>query len=505
MRRPDLRWLILVRRPVRSGRRSIVTATCSPTTPAAATQAVTLALELPEAHFVVGLAHTAIGRPDRAAAALRQCLGLAPGRARAALALGNALIDLDRLREAEEYLRHAIARDPTLPEAHASLGLLLSATGRLDEAIMACDAAIALRPDFACAYWNKSVAQLLGGDLAQCWENYEWRKRHDRFARDFPALLGREWLGESLEGQTLLVHAEQGLGDTIQFARYLPLLAAQGAAVVLACAAPLIPLLADVPGVAAVVPKDATLPPYDLWADQMSLPRLFGTRIDSIPAALGYLRAAPALIARRTPPPSRQARVGIVWAGNPAHHNDRRRSLSTAALAPLLATPGVAWISLQKGPRSLEITLQHGIPDQSRGLTDFAETAALIATLDLVIAVDTATAHLAGALGRPVWLMLPHAPDWRWLTGRADSPWYASMTLFRQSCPGGWAGVIDRVAAETVCPRTGPPPGGRLDLKQPGQSQRSRFRSARAVPPRRAATEPVPHSPSSASRSSARA
>jgi hypothetical protein len=218
--------------------------------------------------------------------------------------------------------------------------------------------------------------------------------------------------------------------------------------VVLACAAPLVPLLADMQGVAAVVPKDATLPPYDLWVDQMSLPRLFGTRIDNIPAPRFYLRAAPAPIAKGAPPSSERPRIGIVWAGNPAHHNDRRRSVAPAALAPLLAAPGVQWISLQKGPRSLEITLQHGIADQSRVLTDFAETAALIETLDLVIAVDTATAHLAGALGRPVWVMLPHAPDWRWLTGRADSPWYASMTLFRQSSPGDWASVIDRVAGE---------------------------------------------------------
>jgi tetratricopeptide (TPR) repeat protein len=410
-----------------------------------ATRGAALAPGLAEAPFVQGLAYAALNQPGAAVAALTNCLQLSPDHARANLALGNALIDLDSISKGEAYLRRAAALDPALPEAHASLGFLLSATGQLPEAIAACDAAIALRPDFARAHWNKSVAQLLAGDFAGGWENYEWRKRHDRFARDFFTLPGREWQGETLEGHTLLVQAEQGLGDTIQFARYLPLLAARGAHVVLACASPLIPLLASMPGLAAIVPQDAALPSYDFWVDQMSLPRLFGTSLDSIPAPDGYLRADPTRSAAWGPAHPRP-RVGIVWSGNPAHHNDRRRSLPTTALAPLIAAPGVAWISLQKGPRSLEITLQHGVPDLSRRLTDFAETAALIATLDLVIAADTSVAHLAGALGRPVWVMLPHAPDWRWMTGRRDSPWYSSMLLFRQDHPGDWDGVIAQIA-----------------------------------------------------------
>ncbi len=413
---------------------------------AAAGRAAALAPTLAEAHFVLGLAQSALGQP--ATAALARCLALVPGHARAHLALGNALIDRDDMAAAEAELRRAIALDPTVPEAHASLGFLLSATARLSEAVAACDAAIALRPDFARAHWNKSVAQLLAGNFAEGWENYEWRKRHDRFARDFFTLPGREWQGETLEGHTLLVHAEQGLGDTLQFVRYVPLLAARGARVVLACAAPLIPLLAGMPGLAAIAARDAPLPHYDLWVDQMSLPRLFGTRPETIPAPHGYLMADPARVAAwraESGQPPGQPRIGIVWSGNPAHHNDRRRSLPTAALAPLLAQP-CAWISLQKGPRAAEIAPRHGIADLSPRLHDFAETAALIATLDLVIAVDTSVAHLAGALGRPVWVMLPHAPDWRWMTGRDDSPWYATMRLFRQDRPGDWAGVLARVA-----------------------------------------------------------
>jgi tetratricopeptide (TPR) repeat protein len=456
-----------------------------------ATRGAALAPGLAEARFVQGLAYAALDQPGVAVAALTNCLRLSPDHARAHLALGNALIDLDSISKGEAHLRRAAALDPALPEAHASLGFLLSATGQLPEAIAACDAAIALRPNFARAHWNKSVAQLLAGDFAGGWENYEWRKRHDRFARDFFTLPGREWQGETLEGHTLLVHAEQGLGDTIQFARYLPLLAARGARVVLACASPLIPLLAGMPGVAGVVPKDAALPSYDFWVDQMSLPRLFGTGLESIPTPDGYLQADPTCIAAWGPRHPRP-RIGIVWSGNPAHHNDRRRSLPTAALAPLIAVPEVTWISLQKGPRSLEITLQHGVADLSRRLTDFADTAALIATLDLVIAVDTSVAHLAGALGRPVWVMLPHAPDWRWMTERRDSPWYSSMVLFRQDRPGDWDGVIAQVAAALpafLAAHAGP----------------CGVRSARAAPLPPATDEPDDRTPSPAFRLLARA
>jgi tetratricopeptide (TPR) repeat protein len=411
---------------------------------AAATRAAAIAPGMAEAHFLRGVALAAHGRPQLAAEALLGCLARDPDHARAHLALANALIDQDRNGAAETHLRRAIALEPGLPEAHASLGFLLAAMGRLPEAIAACDAAIAARPGFVRAFWNKSVAQLLAGDFVQGWENYESRKRHDRFARDFSALPGREWQGETLEGHTLLVHAEQGLGDTIQFARYLPLLAARGARVVLACAAPLHGLLAPL---AETVPRDARLPPYDAWVDQMSLPRLFATQPHSIPAPCGYLRAEPARSALWHADGTGRPRIGLVWSGNPAHHNDRRRSLPAAELAPLLAVPGIAWVSVQKGPRSGELA-RHGIADISARLADFADTAGLLATLDLVIAVDTAVAHLAGALGRPCWVMLPHAPDWRWMTGRSDSPWYASHRLFRQDAPGDWRSVTARIGAE---------------------------------------------------------
>jgi hypothetical protein len=319
---------------------------------------------------------------------------------------------------------------------------VLTSRGMLDEAVTACETAIALRPDFPQAHWNQAVAALLAGDFERGFRQYEWRKRHDLFRRDFIDLPGPQWDGGDPAGRTILVHAEQGFGDTIQFARYLPLMAARGGRPVLACEPALIPLLADLPG-AAVVPNTGQSPPYDCWIDQMSLPLAFATRVNSIPSAAGYLCADPVRVAgwRSALPPG--PRVGIAWAGNPAHSNDRRRSLPGAALARILAVPGITFVNLQVGSRAAASPL----PDLSPRLADFAATAALVAAVDLVVTVDTAVAHVAGAIGAPAWVLLPQAPDWRWLLGRDDTPWYASLRLFRQRCAGDWSGVATAVAA----------------------------------------------------------
>jgi tetratricopeptide (TPR) repeat protein len=409
---------------------------------------------LAEAWFVRGSALARLGRPRDAVAMLQAAVTRDPSHAAAHLNLGNAWLDLDRFAEAEAQLRRAIALAPALAEAHASLGFLLTSTGRLAEAAAACDEAIRLRPEFAQAYWNRSFTELLAGDYARGWEDYEWRKRHDRFGKHFRRLAGPEWHGEALAGRRLLVFAEQGLGDTIQFARFLPLLRALGAHVMLACAPSLRTLLGQLP--VEVVAKDTTLPPYDLWIDQMSLPRLLGADAHGIPAAGGYLAADPLRLAAwrgRLPP---GPLVGLVWAGNPEHSNDARRSMPAASLAPLLACRRARFVSLQVGANP-DVARRLGLIDCTAALTDFAETAALVSALDLVVAVDTSTAHLAGALGRPTWVVLPYAPDWRWMVGRDDSPWYASMRLFRQRRPGDWSELIGRVVAalaegEGLCP-----------------------------------------------------
>lgn len=399
------------------------------------------ALHSAEIAFLRGTALNALGQPAAAAGLLEQAVARDPANAAAFLNLGNACADLDRLEAAEAHCRRAIGLAPHLAEAHASLGFILTSCGRLDEAIGACEAAIALRPDFTQAHWNQAVAALLAGNFELGFRKYEWRKRHDRFRRDFIDLPGPQWDGSDPAGLTVLVHAEQGLGDTIQFARYLPLIAARGGHPVLACEQTLIPLLTCMPGV-TIVAKNAPLPHYDCWIDQMSLPRIFGTRLDTIPSAGGYLQADPARVARWRGALPAGLRVGVAWAGNPVHSNDRRRSLGDGDLAGILATPGIGFVSLQVGPRAGESALQ----DLSPYLTDFAETAALIAAVDLVLTVDTAVAHVAGAIGKPAWLMLPHAPDWRWLLGRDDTPWYASLRLFRQPTVGDWRAVTAAVA-----------------------------------------------------------
>ncbi len=414
--------------------------------------ALALAPNLAEAHFLRGNALKALYRLPEAALALARAVELAPNHAKARLNLGNTRLAQGDTAAAEAACRAAIAADPSLAEAHASLGCLLTSAHKLPEAMAACREAMRLKPEMAEAHWNLGIAQLLGGDLHGGFAEYEWRKRHPQHARDFRRLERPEWQGEPLRGKRLLVLAEQGLGDALMFARYLPLLAEQGATVSLACDRRLAPLLGTVRGVAQVVAKDGLLPPHDLWVDQMTLPLRLGTRLETIPGAAGYLRADAGLMAgweqrlgrRRGPQP----RVGLVWAGNPLHSNDAQRSCPVAALKPLLGA-AAQFFSLQVGPNSVEAKAL-GLRDNSPALEDFAETAAMTACLDLVVCVDTAVAHCAGALGKPVWLMLPHAPDWRWLLGRADSPWYASARLFRQPKPGDWAAVVGGVEKALV-------------------------------------------------------
>ena len=397
---------------------------------------------LAAAQSLRGTALNALGRPAEAIMAFEHALSLDPDDAEALLNCGNAYADLDQVDPAEHHIRRALACNPEMAEAHVSLGDLLIRAGKLPEAIAASAEAIALQPDFATAHWNQGVALLLSGDLPGGWHEYEWRKRN--FPAAFASLPGPQWDGCPLQGRTVLVLAEQGLGDTIQFARYLPMLARAGARVVLRCAPSLVPLLGRLEGVQTCMP--GAEPAYDYWVDQMSLPLLFGTTLHTVPSPAGYLSPDPARAAAWDQLLPGGLRAGLVWAGNPLHSNDRRRSMPVAALAPLIAAGRSSLVSLQTGARAQDLARLFGLPDYSSRLTDWSETAAAVSALDVVITVDTAVAHLAGALGIPVWLMLPHAPDWRWMLEREDTPWYTAARLFRQERPGGWAGVIERVA-----------------------------------------------------------
>ncbi|MCX7383583.1 MAG: tetratricopeptide repeat protein [Alphaproteobacteria bacterium] len=396
-----------------------------------------------EAWFLRGAAERALRQFPTALQSLERAVGLAPNHAQALLALGNTWADLDDLDRADNMIRRAIAAAPEMAEAQASLGYVLQAQGDLSGAIAACARGIALRPDFARAHWNRATALLLAGDLPAGFAAYEWRRRDALFAADFRPPDSPEWQGEPLAGRRLLVIAEQGFGDAIQFARFIPMLVALGAEVVVSCPPQLAKLFARLEGNASIAPFGGPLPAHDMHVFQMSLPLRLGTTLDTIPAPRGYLSADSA----REPAANSGRRVGLAWAGNPAHRNDQRRSLPTEALAPLAQLPCIDWVNLQLDARGTELALMHRLPPPPRRIADFADTAALVGSLDLVITADTAVAHLAGALGKPVWIMLPHAPDWRWMLGREDSPWYTAARLFRQERPGDWGGVIARIVA----------------------------------------------------------
>ena len=399
-------------------------------------------------HSNLGAALRELGRLNEAEQSLSLALALEPGQLDARNNLGAVLHDLGRLEQAAACFRTVIDRQPNHVSALTSLGSVMCAMGHAEQAQAWLARALTLDPDCGEAHWNLAVARLLAGDLPGGWAEFDWRWRR-------PGLVRRQfaeprWSGQPLAGQTILLHAEQGRGDTIQFARYAPLVQARGGRVIVQCQAELVGLLGALAGVEAVIANGAPPPPFACQASLLDLPEAFATTLATIPATTPYLAADPArleLWRRRLSGPG--FKVGLAWAGAPSHRNDHNRSLALDALAPLLATPGPRWFSVQVGPRAAEIAssgLGDRITDLSPELDDFRDTAAAIAALDLVISVDTAVAHLAGALNRPAWVLLPFSPDWRWLLGRADSPWYPSLRLFRQPRPNAWTEVIAAVA-----------------------------------------------------------
>jgi tetratricopeptide (TPR) repeat protein len=447
-------------------------------------------------HNTLGVALLGMDQGAAAAAAFRRALALDCSYAEAHNNLGNVLMR-DRLAaEAEHCYRRALAARPGYPVAHNNLGSALRAQGRLDAAAAAyrealalapgyvgaiCnlgrvlheqaryedalrhfDRALALDPDHAESHANRAIVLLLLGRFEEGWREYEWRWRVKSFAatgfagepRDFgkPA-----WDGTNLAGRRILVHAEQGQGSAIQFVRYVPLVAARGGRLILECQRPLARLFAGLvtaSGGALVINGEA-FPAFDVQAPLMSLPRILGTGLATIPAKVPYLGVDPALSEEweRRLAPWPRPRVGLVWAGNPRHENDANRSMPVTALAPLLpqdeGDERIALFSLQVGASATDRAWLGSTPvhDLAPDLGDFADTAAVLGHLDLVISVDTAVAHLAGALGRPVWLLLPFVPEWRWMLEREDSPWYPTMRLFRQTAPGDWGALMARVAA----------------------------------------------------------
>lgn len=406
----------------------------------------------------LGVALRKLGRPAEAVAVYRKGLAATPDDTALLSNLGSTLDGEGRGSEAVALFHRAIARQPDFADAHVNLSVALRDLNRLEEAGAAAREAIRLKPDSAEAHTNLGHTRLLLGDLEQGFAEYEWRFRLPDFSSPKRSFGVPVWDGGPLAGRTLLVHDEQGVGDGINFIRYVPLLKERGARVVVEVNTQLVRLFQGVEGADAVVGRFTPLPPVDASVSLLSVPRLLGTRVDTIPAKVPYLKAEPALLEswgeRLASVPGRK--VGIVWAGSPEHRNDRNRSLALESLAPLGQVPGVCLVSVQKGPAAAR--LERPVPgmdvlDLGREIRDFADTAAILMHFDLLISVDTSVAHLAAALGRPVWTLLPFAPDWRWLMDREDTPWYPTMRLFRQARAGDWDGVLARVAAalrETV-------------------------------------------------------
>ena len=423
-----------------------------------------------EAHNVLGNVLLRLGERDTSLASYRRALALRPRYAEAHNNLGSALRALRRLDEAESELRRAVELRPGYASALANLGLVLQEQARYSEALDGYDRALASDPTHAAAHGNRAMLLLLLGRLREGFAEYEWRWRMPGFAtprREFPQPM---WNGGPLAGRTLLVHAEQGLGSAIHFARYAGLAAARGGRVFLECRRPLHRLFAQslvrpAGPVADIVVKDeGPPPPFDCHAPLMSLPHLLGTTLDTIPGEVPYLTARREDVAawRERLAGAPRPRIGLVWAGNPDHENDRNRSMPAQFLARLVTDAPAASFSLQV-PASGELSAAFppgSVADLAPALGDFADTAAVVANLDLVISVDTALAHLAGALARPVWLLLPYVPEWRWLLDRDDSPWYPTMRLFRQRRPGDWGGLVEHLTGvlRAWCSDAGAPP-----------------------------------------------
>lgn len=405
-----------------------------------------------EYHNNLGLALAALDLTDRAIAAYRKAAALNPNLAEIHNNLGNALEAAGQLDQAEAALRHAVALRNDVAEIHDNLNRVLKNEGRFEEAMAAAKEAVRLRPDMASAHFNLGILHLLMGNLREGWIEYEWRWKFLQSSVPSPLFEQTLWDGGDLTGRRILIHSEGGFGDALHFVRFVPLVVQRGGRVIFGCPKELRRLLEGFGGIERLVPSGQAVPEFDVQCPAVSLPRALNITLANIPAQVPYLRADAGKVEnwrRRLQVSEGRLKVGLVWAGRPDYANDHNRSMPLSRLAPLGRVAGTWFCSLQKGaagqqalagPRGLELM------DWTGELEDFTDSAALIANLDLVVTVDTAVAHLAGALAKPVWVLLPFVPDWRWMLHREDSPWYPTMRLFRQQRAGDWDAVIDRVA-----------------------------------------------------------
>ncbi|MDH7598435.1 MAG: tetratricopeptide repeat protein [Sedimentisphaerales bacterium] len=417
-------------------------------------KAIEIRPNYPQAYNQMGIALAAQGLHQEACECYQKAIHMDPGMAEFYNNLAISLKEQARYQEAIIAYHKAIDLDPSVPEFYYNLAGALKDIGELDPAIDLYDKAIAIKGDYPDAQWNKAVALLLKGDLRTGWSLYHWRLKANLDAPLYPYRWDKpRWNGQLLDGKTILVYCEQGLGDAIQFVRYVPMIRGLGPErIILETWPALVRLFGSMEGIdqVAAAHADALADQVDMVVSVMDLPAIFQTDIHTIPNQVPYLHPDQDQVASWKARFSKQdLNVGIVWAGKPTHGNDRNRSCRLEHFLKLLGIPGVKLYSLQKGPAARQMEgLGRPIEDLADQLQDMMDTACCVAALDLVISVDTAVAHLAGALARPVWTLLPFAPDYRWMLGRADSPWYPTMRLFRQDRPRDWDGVFERLASE---------------------------------------------------------
>ncbi len=401
-----------------------------------------------EAHSNLGAALKELGELDQAIIAYRRALDIQPNRAEVHNNLANALKETGRLDEAIVAYRHAIALKYDFAEAHGNLADALARKGLVSEAIDACRAAVGLQPGSADMHWDLAFYLLLLGRFEEGWKEFEWRLERNggRLKRSFPQ---PRWNGEDPRGKTVLLFAEGGFGDAIQFVRYATLVCHRGARVLLECQPTLVRLLQSVKGISQVVAAGDALPAFDWQIPLQSLPMIFNTILDSVPADVPYISPPPELAtewARRLAGDT-TFKVGLAWAGSAVNNDKRSRFL--AELTPLGEVEGVTFYSLQKGlPADQATPAGMRLQRIADPLADFADSAALVSNLDLVISVDTSVAHLAGALGKRVWVLIPKEAEFRWMLDRTDSPWYPTMRLFRQRTDSDWLGVSQDMATQ---------------------------------------------------------
>ena len=423
------------------------------------TQAIKQAPAIAELHWNLGSVLRTAGRTDDALASFRKALRLKPDSVDMHRKLGDVLRDLGRPEEALGRYQKAIQLKPQDAEAHHNLALAHKTLGRTKIALEGFYESVRLAPNHPQAHYNLGIMLLLAGRLEEGWREYEWRWRMPTFKRR--DCVQPVWGGEPLQGRTLLIHAEQGFGDTIQFCRFVPPLARDND-IILQVPQPVMRLLSRPENMGRLIPPGKETPPFDLYCSLMSLPALLDISSADLPAATPYLAADPAEVARWRQRLAGYAglHVGLAWAGSVACAADEQRSMTLDQLAGLAGLPAVTFVSLQKGrDGASDGAPMPGMLDWTEELDDFADTAGLIGALDLVISVDTAVVHLAGALGKPVWLLNRFDPCWRWQLEREDSPWYPTLRQFRQSRMGDWDDVIGRVRTALAALTNVKPPG----------------------------------------------